>query len=339
VSLELIGITVLWFFLFGYLIVGSIDFGAGFFSTYSDWTGKKHIIHTIIQRYLSPVWEITNVFLVFFFVGIVGFFPKTAFFYGTALLIPGSISIILLAIRGSYYAFATYGAKESRLYRFLYGITGVLIPASFTTVLTISEGGFIDYTDGKVTLLTTYLFRSPYSWSVVILAVFSVLFISAVFLTYYAAGAKDKAATDLLRKYALFWSAPTILVALSVFYTLKLHNPFHFERLNSFASLFFISLLFFLFAVYKIYRKKDYGKAFIAVIFQYAFAFFAYGFSKYPYLLYPYLTIDEGFTNETMGKALIIAFIGGVCLLLPSLYLVMKLFLFDEKYIEGRKRE
>ncbi len=30
-SYELVGITVLWTFLYGYLIVASIDFGAGFF--------------------------------------------------------------------------------------------------------------------------------------------------------------------------------------------------------------------------------------------------------------------------------------------------------------------
>jgi cytochrome d ubiquinol oxidase subunit II len=44
---------------------------------------------------LSPVWGVTNVFLVFF-VGIVGFFPDTAYYYGTAMLIPGSIALILL---------------------------------------------------------------------------------------------------------------------------------------------------------------------------------------------------------------------------------------------------
>ncbi len=32
-SYELIGITVLWLFLYGYLIVASIDFGAGFFAS------------------------------------------------------------------------------------------------------------------------------------------------------------------------------------------------------------------------------------------------------------------------------------------------------------------
>src|SRR5215475_2491883 len=98
-TLEILGITVLGIFLFGYIIVASIDFGAGFFNAFSTVTGKQHILTKVIQRYLSPVWEVTNVFLVFFFVGIVGFFPKTAFYFGSTLLVPASIAIVLLAIR------------------------------------------------------------------------------------------------------------------------------------------------------------------------------------------------------------------------------------------------
>ncbi|MFB4475950.1 cytochrome d ubiquinol oxidase subunit II, partial [Oceanobacillus caeni] len=55
-SLEILGITVLWTFLFGYVIIGSIDYGAGFFNAYSIITGKQHILSRIIQQYLSPVW-------------------------------------------------------------------------------------------------------------------------------------------------------------------------------------------------------------------------------------------------------------------------------------------
>ncbi|AMA72962.1 MULTISPECIES: cytochrome d ubiquinol oxidase subunit II [Aneurinibacillus] len=336
-TLELVGISVLWLFLFGYVIIGSIDFGAGFFSTYSDWSGKKHIIHKVIQRYLSPVWEVTNVFLVFFFVGIVGFFPKTAYYYGTALLVPASISIMLLAIRGSYYAFGTYGAKDNKLYTFLYGVTGILIPASFTTVLTISEGGFIEVTDQSVRLLYSKLFASPYSWSVVLLAIVSVLFISASFLTYYAHAAGDEKATALLRIYTLLWSLPSILAAFVVLFTLKQHNSMHFARMLDIAWVFVLSVLCFAAAVYLFYKKKRYGTAFGLVTLQYGFAFFGYGFSHYPYLLYPYLTIYDGFTNQTMAIALIVAFIAGLCLLLPSLYLLLRLFLFDKKYVQGQR--
>lgn len=62
-SLEQLGITVLWIFLYGYLIVASIDFGAGFYAYYGKVIGIDTIIAPVISRYLSPVWEVTNVFL------------------------------------------------------------------------------------------------------------------------------------------------------------------------------------------------------------------------------------------------------------------------------------
>ncbi|RSL29085.1 cytochrome d ubiquinol oxidase subunit II [Salibacterium salarium] len=336
-SYELLGISVLWFFLYGYLIVASVDFGAGFFHFYNKVSHKDYQVNKLIQRYLSPVWEVTNVFLVFFFVGIVGFFPDTAYYYGTALLIPGSISIVLIAIRGSYYAFNTYGSKDSRAYSFLYGMSGLLIPASFTIVLTISEGGYLDVTDGNVTLLLGELLTSTYSWSVVVLAIVSVLFISAAFLTYYAYKAGDDASYSLFRRYTLWWALPTILASVLIFFSISRHNPQHFGSMLDISWMFILSLLFFLGAVFLIYKKKLLGLAFVFVMLQFFSAWFGYGTSHLPYLLYPHLTINDGFVNETMAIALILAFIGGLLLLIPSLVLLMRLFLFDADYVRGKR--
>jgi cytochrome d ubiquinol oxidase subunit II len=338
-SYELLGITVLWIFLYGYLIIASIDFGAGFFSYYSHVSGKNHLVQSVIKRYLSPVWEVTNVFLVFFFVGIIGFFPETAYYYGTALLVPGSVAIILLAIRGSYYAFGNYGDKQNKFYLFLYGATGLLIPASLSTVLTISEGGFLTEKDGKVIFFFSKLFTSPYSWAVVLLSLVSVLYISAMFLTYYAAKAKDEAALTVLRGYALGWSPPTILCSLLVFFAINTHNPEHYANMVDLSWMFVASFLCFLIAVYLVWKQIAYGLAFILVMLQFAFAFFGYGASHLPYLLYPYITIHQNFTNDTMGLALITAFIAGLCLLIPSIYLLMRLFLFDAGYVQGKSKK
>lgn len=335
-TLEIIGISVLWLFLFGYVIVASIDFGAGFFSAYSDIAKKKHILHKIIQRYLSPVWEVTNVFLVFFFVGIVGFFPETAYYYGSILLVPASIAIVLLAIRGSYYAFHTYGKTERNWYLLAYGLTGLFIPASLSIVLTISEGGFVEKSGETLTLLYKELFVSPLTWSIVLLSITSVLYISATFLTYYANEAGDMKARELLRKYALSWSGPTILSALLIIYQLQHHNPEHYSNMLNVAWMFVVSFVFFAITIYLLWKKKRYGWAFVSLVMQYAFAFYAYGISHYPYLLYPYLTIYDGFTNKAMAIALIIAFIAGFLLLIPSLYLLLKLFLFNKKYVKGQ---
>ncbi|TCS94697.1 cytochrome d ubiquinol oxidase subunit II [Hazenella coriacea] len=336
-QLEWIGITVLWVFLYGYLIVASIDFGAGFFSYYSMLTKKDHITNKIIERYLSPVWEVTNVFLVFFFVGIVGFFPDTAYYFGTALLVPGSIALILLTIRGSFYAFAHYGVRKNRIYMFLYGLTGLFIPASLSTVLTISEGGFIEEVNGKIHFYAERLFTSPYSWAVVFLALVSVLFISASFLTFYAQRAKDEQAMNLLRRYALFWAGPTILASLLVFWSLSKHNPQHFAAALDVGWMFGASLLCFIVAVYFIWKKRNLGLAFVSVMCQFAFAFFGYGISHMPYLLYPYITVQSALTNTTMGWALVAAFIGGLLLLIPSLGLLAWLFLFNPDYVRGKK--
>ncbi|MFJ7737509.1 cytochrome d ubiquinol oxidase subunit II [Lysinibacillus sp. NPDC097287] len=336
-TLEVLGISVLWIFLFGYVIVASIDFGAGFFNAYSLLIGKNHILTNIIKRYLSPVWEVTNVFLVFFFVGIVGFFPQTAFYYGTILLVPVSISLVLLAIRGSYYAFESYGSRGHIGYTLTYGISGLLIPASFSVIFAIAGGGFVDMVNDQPVLDYWALYTSAYAWSIVVLSIAAVLYISAVFLTWYAHKAKDTEATSLMRKYALIWAAPLMVSALGIMYEMKGINPESYDNMVKLWWLFAISAILFVITVVLLWMKKNYGLAVGLLIAQFAFAFFAYGIAQYPYLLYPYLTIYDSFTSKQMAIALVIVFILGLCLLIPSLYLLLKLFLFNKDYLTGKK--
>ncbi|MFB4473783.1 cytochrome d ubiquinol oxidase subunit II, partial [Oceanobacillus caeni] len=245
----------------------------------------------IIQQYLSPVWEITNVFFVFFFVGIVGFFPQTAYYIGTIFLVPGSIGLILLAIRGSYYAFETYSSRGHKGYAFMYGLTGLLIPASLSTVLAISEGGFVYLTNGSPVLDYAALFTSPLSWSIVVLSIVAVLYISAVFLTWYANQTGDVEATNLMRKYALIWALPLIITAGGIVYELSFHNPEHYEQIINLWWMFAVSFILWVLTVWFIWNRKNYGTAVWLLIGQFMFAFYAYGISHYPYILYPILTI------------------------------------------------
>ncbi|WP_159882302.1 cytochrome d ubiquinol oxidase subunit II [Paenibacillus puerhi] len=334
-SLELLGITVLWVFLYGYLIVASIDFGAGFYAYFGRVLGIETVIAPVISRYLSPVWEVTNVFLVFFYIGIVGFFPETAYYYGTALLIPGSIALILLAIRGSFYAFANYGSRSSSLYLFAYGATGLLIPAALSTVFTISEGGFLSVQGNTVELRMEELFFSAYSWAVVLLAGSSVLFISSTFLTYYADRAKDSKAREWLRSFSIWGAIPTIISSLFVFIALRNHNREHFQNTLELWWMFGLSLLSFILAIWLISRRTYYGTAFVLVMLQFAFAFFGYGASHLPYLLYPYLTLSGSLTNPVMGRALVVSFVAGLLLLIPSLVLLLRTFIFNASYVKG----
>ncbi|PTK44860.1 cytochrome d ubiquinol oxidase subunit II [Staphylococcus hominis] len=333
-----IGITVLWTFLFCYIIVASIDFGAGFLTLHTKLTGEEKKINHLIERYLNPVWEVTNVFFVFFFVGFVGFFPDSALYLGTVLLVPGSIALILISIRSSFYAFEHYGQDNKLPWIFLYGITGLLIPAALATVLTISEGGYINEQCNHFDLDWVQLLLSPFAWSVVFLAIVSVLYISSGFLTYYASKAKDKVAYKFMRQWFMFWGPPMIIISLFVFLSLRIQNSNHFyNAITHYWWMFAISFIFFLIAGILNMIKKYHGLAFIMVILQMAFAFYGYGMSKLPYILYPYIKISDSGVNSSMGLALTIVFILGLLLLLPSLILLLRLFVFDKQYVEGKK--
>src|SRR5699024_3235127 len=333
-----IGITVLAIFLFSYIIIASIDFGAGFFTLHAKITKQDKKINHLIGRYLNPVWEVTNVFFVFFFVGMVGFFPDTAKYFGTVLLLPASIALILLTIRGSFYAFENYGPDSKLIWLAMYGLAGLFIPAALATTLTISEGGYIKGSGNNLDLDWVELALSPYSWSVVFLAVISVLYISSGFLTYYAAKAKDTSAYSLLRYWFLFWGPPMIAISLFVFLSLRLQNEAHFlNAVYNYWWMFLLSFICFIVTMLLTLIKKWHGFAFILVILQIGFAFFGYGVSKLPYILYPYVRIDEVIVNSSMAIALIVAFVLGLLLLIPSLILLLRLFVFDKDYVEGKK--
>ncbi|HDJ1809858.1 TPA: cytochrome d ubiquinol oxidase subunit II, partial [Staphylococcus aureus] len=55
------------------------------------------------------------------------------------------------------------------------------------------------------------------------------------------------------------------------------------------------------------------------------------------YLLYPFVKITDAYVNPEMGWTLVIVFILGLLLLLPSLILLLRLFVFDKEYVEGKK--
>ena len=55
-------------------------------------------------------------------------FPDSRYTFGTVLLVPGSIALILISIRGSFYAFEHYGQDTKLPWIIMYGLTGLLIP-------------------------------------------------------------------------------------------------------------------------------------------------------------------------------------------------------------------
>ncbi len=126
-----------------------------------------------------------------------------------------------------------------------------------------------------------------------------------------------------------------MLSALLIIYQLRHHNPEHYDNLWDLAWMLVVSVLFLSLRFGCFGSNAGSVWRLLRFCFNTRSRFYAYGISHYPYLLYPYLTIYDGFTNEVMAIALIIAFIAGLFLLIPSLYLLMRLFLFNKAYVKG----
>lgn len=332
---EWIGITLLWTLLYGYLIMSSIDFGAGFFASYETAAGEKNKMSSIITRFLSPVWEGVSMCLLLIMVALVYFFSNASPYLEPALFIPTGIGLILMILRGLFYFLSSYQKGKSKVLLLIYGVLGLCIPTVLSSALTISEGGYLESQGGILFFNLNTFLTSFYAWSVILLSVVSVLYISAMFLTFYANRVGDPETLEKLRGYAIFWSGATLLASSLVFLALQQHNPEHFLNSLNYAWLFLLSLLCLLVAVTLVFRKRRLGLAFFLAALQYFFAFFGYGLSHLPYLIYPFIKLKSVSGLHGIDAGILMAVVMGLALLLPSVILVLRLFIFNSVIKKG----
>ena len=338
-SLGTIGVLILWALVFIYAMTGSIDFGAGFWAMV--YMREKDAQAAIVaNRYLSPLWEVTNVFLVLFAVALVGLFPEAAYVYGSLLLVPGSLILILLSLRTVMLVYVHVVNRFRLALRVMSGITGILIPALLVTVLPLSEGGMASRIGDKWLLDFRVLFGSWTVYLFMLLAIISELFVSAVFLSDYARISGDDHAHSQYRKNALRVGPLVFLAALLIPLTMRANDRWLQVGLATQSPWFITSGVLFLAAMYLLAaanraRKGRVRLAAIAVTFQYLFAIWAYGRAHYPYLLYPELTVHNSFTDPTMFKNAMIVLIAGIAILFPGFVWFWRLFLSRRAFFQS----
>ncbi|NIK77841.1 cytochrome d ubiquinol oxidase subunit II [Paenibacillus castaneae] len=334
-----IAVSILWAFIFAYAILGSVDFGAGFWALVYD-RNKNTRAAQIANRYLSPSWEVTNVFLVLIAVALVGFFPKAAYWFGTVLIVPVSLVLILLTVRSSFMVYSYSTSRFSRILRWISGLTGVLIPGLLLSVLPISLGGFVEVTENaQPHLLFGKLLRSPTEYSHLAFGITSELFLATLFLSDYAHEADDLSTYRVYRKAAKWLGPLTLATAVLATYTMAPEAEWIVSRIGEQWPWFLASVVSFGIGYSALWWKRKAGIpgwprfAVTFVIGQYFLASMGYGIAHLPYLLHPYVTIDEAITNPSTFRALLVSYSIGIAVLAPGFYMFWRLFLKDKKYI------
>lgn len=335
-----IGIAVVWVFLFSYAILGSIDFGAGFWSMIYGGRHANRAAQTA-NRYLSPTWELTNTFLVLLVVAVIGFFPHAAALLGSVLLLPVGLVLLLLTIRSTMMVFAYSSSSQRfiRLLRIVSGVTGLLIPGLLLSVLPVTLGGFIGMVEGYPQLLFGKLLTRPTEYAHLGFGLCTELFLSAIFLADYAREGGDERTSRVFRRHALTFGPVAFGFGALAVMTMEPEAQWIVERIEARWPIFLLSLIIFIISYMLLAWPRRDGRpgyiraAVIGVVVQYAIASLAYGTAHMPYIVYPLMTVHEGATNPSMFWSLLIGYSIMTALLFPGFVWFWRLFLKDKRYV------
>ncbi|MEW9668670.1 cytochrome d ubiquinol oxidase subunit II [Ammoniphilus sp. 3BR4] len=337
---ELIAVSVLWGFVFIYAVMATMDFGAGFWSMVYINREKTNATN-ISNRYLSPTWKVTNVFIVGIVVALISFFPGATFTLGTVLLVPGSLILLLLSIRSGFLVFSHIADDYRKILTYISGISGLLIPGLLIAVLPITHGGYIETINGVEQLQLGVLFSSPQTYAFIFFAISSTLFLSSLLLADYSNVADEPEAYGVYRRDAVILGPIVLFTTFLIMLTMEAEADWLYTNLMKYFPLLLSSIFIFLIGYSALFipsgvRKGVKGRpriAVIAVVTQYLLASYAYGRAHLPYLVYPLVTIESGFTHPATFRAVFISYIVGFVILFPGFIYFWRLFMNDRRYI------
>ena len=120
-----------------YAVLGSADFGAGFWDLTAGGARRGGRLRGMIQRSMAPVWEANHVWLIFVLVIVWTAFPKAFGSIFSTLYIPLFLAAIGIIFRGTAFALRGQAAtiNEARVLGALFATASVLIPFCFGAVL------------------------------------------------------------------------------------------------------------------------------------------------------------------------------------------------------------
>ncbi|MFD0824495.1 cytochrome d ubiquinol oxidase subunit II [Neobacillus sp. M.A.Huq-85] len=333
-----LAISILWGFVFIYSIMATMDFGAGFWSMiYINRTKTRAT--NIANRYLSPTWEVTNTFIVALVVAIYSLFPKAAYSLGTILLIPGSIILLLLTVRSAFLVFSHIAEEYKKPLTYISGLCGIFIPGLLISVLPITHGNFVDFSNGGQQLNLVRLFSSMNAYAFMAFAISSTLFLSSLLLADYSKASNEKEAYDTYRRDALIMGPVSLITAFLIMLTLKNESGWIYDKMMQNLPVLILSLFLFLVGGLGLilpslkpgYRGMP-RLSVIAVTLQYMTASYVYGRAHLPYIVYPDITIHSAFTDPNSFRAVFITYIVGFAILFPGFVYFWSLFMNDKRY-------
>ncbi|MFQ5890738.1 MAG: cytochrome d ubiquinol oxidase subunit II [Gemmatimonadota bacterium] len=302
-----------------YLLLGGADFGGGVWDLFA--TGPRRDAHSsLIERAIGPIWEANHVWLILVIVLLFTAFPPAFSTYMIVLHIPMTVALIGIVLRGSSFAFRSYGAvgsREQRRWGRVFAVASTVTPVVLGMCVGALAAGRVRLVGGvpELGFVGSWLAPFPFAVGAYTLALFSLL--AAVYLTCEA---EDPKLREDFRRRALLAALATGAIAGLAVMVSRSGAPRVWETLVTDPR----ALVFHaatgaaaLGAIWALLVRRFHAARVLAIA-QASLILWGWLVSQYPYLVVPDLTIAGAAAPERTLRLVAIALVAGGALIVPA---------------------
>ena len=325
--LELLLAGVLMISLNIYALGAGADFGGGVWDLLASGP-RQRAQRNAIAHAIGPIWEANHVWLILVIVVLFVAFPVAFAALATALHIPLSVMLIGIVLRGSAFAFRTYGGDDDatqRRWGRIFAMASVVTPVMLGVSAGAVAAGTIRVREGRVLtdFLSEWLAPFPFAIGFFTLALFA--FLAAVYLTLET---DDPRLQNDFRRRALLAAVGVGAMALVSFVLSGSGAPsirrglagqwwsLPFQALTALVAVGAMAAL----------GTRRFTLARILAMTQVTLILWGWGLAQFPFLIEPDLTFESAAAPAGVLRALVVALAAGVVLLGPSLAYLYRVF-------------
>lgn len=319
-----------------YVLLGGADFGGGVWDLLA--TGpRRSEQRALIAEAIGPIWEANHVWLILVVVLLFTCFPAVYSGLAITLHIPLTLMLIGIVLRGSAFAFRSYGSSEDapqrrwgRVFAIASLLTPVLLGVCVGAIASGSVGAMLDRVAhggaaGSFASLYVSPWLSPFTVAVGALALCLFAFLAATYLTVEA---DDAELREDFRRRALGAAIAVFVTAFLALLLARSHAPRVSAGLMESAWAPLLHVLTGIAAIVAIVALwiRKWRLARVAAAAQVALILWGWAAAQYPYLIPPTFTIgNSAAPSRTLGLFLIALALGAI-VLFPSITYLFRLF-------------
>lgn len=319
-----------------YVLLAGADFGGGVWDLFA--TGPRRADQrALIAEAIGPIWEANHVWLILVVVLLFTCFPPAFSGLAIALHIPLTLMLIGIVLRGSAFAFRSYGSSDDapqrrwgRVFSVASLLTPLLLGVCIGAIASGRIGTMLDHVARGApgeSFASLYLlpWLSPFTIAVGALALALFAFLAATYLTVEAA---DDALREDFRRRALFAAIAVFVTAFLALLLARSRAPRVSAGLIASAWALPLHVLTAVAAIGAILALwfRRWHVARIAAAAQVSLILWGWAAAQAPYLVPPSLTVENAAAPRRTQLVFLIALALGALVLFPSMTYLFRLF-------------